>query len=45
MAQGHVDRAVELQKRAIAQIGDPEGRAGKAASAQLGKYEAALPKP
>ena len=42
---GHVDRAVELQKRAIAQIGDPEGRAGKAASAQLGKYEAALPQP
>ena len=42
---GHVDRAVELQERAIAQIGNPEGRPGKAASAQLEEYEAALPKP
>jgi hypothetical protein len=40
---GDVDRAVEIQRRAVAQLAGAEERARAAASAQLERYEAALP--
>ncbi len=40
---GHLERAIELQERAVGQLGEARDRAAQAARDQLEKYEKALP--